>query len=113
MAFLSDLFCFVLGAEKIRTRGIRASDAAKRSAEARRERGGRQEYHAQPFHRLQACPHQGRTSCRKAVLHFPKREWKRICLPVHRPHRRFDQPRTERAHPCRQGSRCMVPPVKI
>jgi hypothetical protein len=52
-------FLFVLGAEKIRTRGIRASDAAKRSAEAKRERGGRQGYHAQPFHSLQACPHQG------------------------------------------------------
>jgi hypothetical protein len=67
-------FLFVLGAEKVRTRGIRASDAAKRSAEARRERGGRQEYHAQPFHSLQAGAHQGRTSCRKPELHFPKQE---------------------------------------
>ncbi len=71
MAFLSDLFCFVLGAEKIRTRGIRASDAAKRSAEAGRERGGRQGYHAQPFHSLQACPHQGRTSYRNAGVALP------------------------------------------
>jgi hypothetical protein len=64
-------FLFLLGAEKIRSRDIRASDAAKRSAEARRERGGRQEHHAQPFHSLQACPHQGRTSCRKAGVALP------------------------------------------